>query len=70
MGIQNSKSDEFFTPLRYKFKSIFIFMGLLIVINLYPTYLWIRVCFYGNQNREPMGFLNPTKPSAYCHFIL
>jgi hypothetical protein len=39
-------------------------------INLYPTGLWVRVCSYSTQTREPMSFLNPTKPNAYCHFIL
>jgi hypothetical protein len=25
---------------------------------------------YSTQTREPVSFLNPAKPSAYCHFIL
>jgi hypothetical protein len=54
----------------YGFGSIFIPMGLLMGINLYPTSSWVRVCSYSTQPREPIGFLNPTKPSAYCHFIL
>jgi hypothetical protein len=45
-------------------------MSLLMGINLYPTGLWVRVYSYSTQTREPVGFLNPTKPSAYCHFIL
>jgi hypothetical protein len=37
----------------------------------YPAGLWVRVyCSYSIQTREPVGFLNLTKPSAYCHFIL
>jgi hypothetical protein len=70
MGIPNSKLDGVFTLLGYGFKSIFISMDLLININLYPTGLWVRVCSYSTQIREPVSFLNPTKPSAYCHFIL
>jgi hypothetical protein len=59
-----------FTPLGYEFGSIFILMGLLIGINIYPTGSWVRVCFYSTQTREPVGFLNATKPITYCHFIL
>jgi hypothetical protein len=59
-----------FTPLGYEFGSILIPMVLLMGINLYPTGLWVQVCSYSTQTREPVGFLNPTKPSAYCHFIL
>jgi hypothetical protein len=62
--------NGFFTTLGYEFGSIFILMGLLMGINLYQTGLWVRVCFYSTQTRETVGFLNPTKPSAYCHFIL
>jgi hypothetical protein len=59
-----------FTLLGYGFGLIFIPMGLLMDINVYPTGSWVRVCSYSIQTREPVGFLNPTKPSAYCHFIL
>jgi hypothetical protein len=72
MGIRNPKPETrwVFTPLGYGFGSIFIPMGLLMGINLYPSGLWVRVCSYSTQTREPVGFLNPTKPSVYCHFIL
>jgi hypothetical protein len=69
-GYPKSKTRWVFTLLRYEFGSIFITMGFLMGINLYPTGLWVRVCSYSTQTREPVGFLNPTKPSAYCHFIL
>jgi hypothetical protein len=59
-----------FTPLGYGFGSIFIPMGLLMGINVYPAGSWVRVCSYSTQTREPVGFLNPTKPNAYYHFIL
>jgi hypothetical protein len=59
-----------FYPLGYEFGQFFISMGLLMGINLYPTSSWVRVCSYSTQTREPMCFLNPTKPSAYCYFIL
>jgi hypothetical protein len=39
-------------------------------INIYLMGSWVRVCFYNTQTRELVGFLNPTKPSTYCHFIL
>jgi hypothetical protein len=35
-----------------------------------PAGLWVQVCSYSTQTREPVDFLYPTKPSAYCHFIL
>jgi hypothetical protein len=69
-GYPKPETRWVFTPLGYGFGSIFIPMGLLMGINIYPTGLWVRVCSYSTQTREPMGFLNPTKPSAYCHFIL
>jgi hypothetical protein len=69
-GYPKSETRWVFTPLGYGFGSIFIPMDLLMGINLYPSGLWVRVCSYSTQTREPVGFLNPTKPSAYCHFIL
>jgi hypothetical protein len=69
-GYPKPETRWVFTPLGYGFGSIFIPMGLLMGINLYPTGLWVRVCSYSTQTREPVGFLNPTKPSAYYHFIL
>jgi hypothetical protein len=69
-GYPKPETRWVFTPLGYGFGSIFKPMGLLMGINVYPTGLWVRVCSYSTQTREPMGFLNPTKPSAYCHFIL
>jgi hypothetical protein len=69
-GYPKPETQWVFTPLGYGFGSIFIPMGLLMGINLYPTGLWVRVCSYSTQTREPVGFLNPTKPSAYYHFIL
>jgi hypothetical protein len=69
-GYPKPETRWVFTPLGYGFGPIFIPMGLLMGINLYPTGLWVRVCSYSTQTREPVGFLNPTKPSAYCHFIL
>jgi hypothetical protein len=68
-GYPKPETRWVFTPLGYEFGSIFILMGLLMGINVYPTGSWVRVCSYSTQTREPMGFLNPTKPSAYCHFI-
>jgi len=69
-GYPKPETRWVFTPLGYGFGSIFIPMGLLMGINVYPTGSWVRVCSYSTQTREPVGFLNPTKPSAYCHFIL
>jgi hypothetical protein len=69
-GYPKPETRWVFTPLGYGFGSILIPMGLLMGINLYPTGLWVRVCSYSTQTREPVGFLNPTKPSAYYHFIL
>jgi hypothetical protein len=69
-GYPKPETRWVFTPLGYGFGSIFKPMGLLMGINLYPTGLWVRVCSYSTQTREPVGFLNPTKPSVYCHFIL
>jgi hypothetical protein len=69
-GYPKPETRWVFTLLGYEFVSIFIPMGLLIGINLYPAGLWVWVCSYSTQTREPVGFLNPTKPSAYCHFIL
>jgi hypothetical protein len=67
MGTRNPMG---FYLLGYGFRSIFIPMSLLMGINVYPTVLWVRVCSYSTQTREPVGFLNPTKLSAHCHFIL
>jgi hypothetical protein len=69
-GYPKPETRWVFTPLGYGFGSIFIPMGLLMGINVYPTGSWVRVCSYSTQTREPVGFLNPTKPSVYCHFIL
>jgi hypothetical protein len=69
-GYPKPETRWVFTPLGYGFGSIFIPMGLLMGINLYPAGLWVRVCSYSTQTREPVGFLNPAKPSSYCHFIL
>jgi hypothetical protein len=69
-GYPKPETRWVFTPLGYGFGSIFIPMDLLTGINLYPAGLWVRVCSYSTQTREPVGFLNPTKSSAYCHFIL
>jgi hypothetical protein len=69
-GYPKPETRWVFTPLGYGFGPIFIPVGLLMGINLYPAGLWVRVCSYSTQTREPVGFLNPTKPSAYCHFIL
>jgi hypothetical protein len=69
-GYPKPETRWVFTLLGYGFGSIFIPMGLLMGINLYPAGLWVRVCSYSTQTHEPVGFLNPTKPSAYCHFIL
>jgi hypothetical protein len=69
-GYPKPETRWVFTPLGYGFGPIFIPMSLLMGINLYPAGLWVRVCSYSTQTREPVGFLNPTKPSAYCHFIL
>jgi hypothetical protein len=33
--------------------------------NLYLTGSWVWVCSYSIQIREPVSFLNSTKPSAY-----
>jgi hypothetical protein len=69
-GYPKPETRWVFTPLGYGFRSIFIPTGLLMGINLYPAGLWVRVCSYSTQTRGPVGFLNPTKASAYCHFIL
>jgi hypothetical protein len=69
-GYSKPETRWVFTPFGYGFGSNFIPMSLLMGINLYPASLWVRVCSYNTQTREPMGFLNPIKPSAYCHFIL
>jgi hypothetical protein len=69
-GYPKPETRWVFTLLGYEFESIFILMGLLMGINIYPAGLWVRVCSYSTQTREPVSFLNPTKPSAYCHFIL
>jgi hypothetical protein len=69
-GYPQPKTRWVFTPLGYGFGSIFIPMDLLMGINLYPAGLWVRVCSYSTQTCEPVGFLNPAKPSSYCHFIL
>jgi hypothetical protein len=69
-GYPKPETRWVFTPLGYGFGSIFIPMGLLMGINVYPTGLWVRVCSYSTQTREPVGFLNSTKLSAHCHFIL
>jgi hypothetical protein len=69
-GYPKPETRWVFTPLGYGFGSIFIPMGLLMGINVYPTGSWVRVCSYSTQTREPMGFLNPTKPSTYCNLIL
>lgn len=45
-------------------------MSLLMYINLYLMDLWIQVCSYSIQTCGTVSFLNPTKPNAYCHFIL
>jgi hypothetical protein len=69
-GYPKPETRWVFTLLGYGFGSILIPMGLLMGINLYPAGLWVQVCSYSTQTRESVGFLNPTKPSAYCHFIL
>jgi hypothetical protein len=69
-GYPKPETRWVFTPLGYGFGSIFIPMGLLMGINVYPAGSWVRVCSYSTQTREPVGFLNPTKPNAYYHFIL
>jgi hypothetical protein len=69
-GYPKPETRWIFTLLGYGFGSIFIPMGLLKGINLYLMGLWVRVCSYSTQTREPVGFLNPTKLSAHCHFIL
>jgi hypothetical protein len=69
-GYPKPETRWVFTPLGYGFGSIFIPMGLLMGINVYPMGSWVRVCSYSTQTREPVGFLKLTKPSAYCHFIL
>jgi hypothetical protein len=69
-GYPKPETRWVFTLLGYGFGSIFIPMGLLMGINVYPTGSWVRVCSYSTQTHEPVGFLNPTKPSVYCHFIL
>jgi hypothetical protein len=67
MGTRNPMS---FYPLAYEFELFFIAMGLLMGIDLYLTGSWVQVCSYSTKPRELVCFLNPTKPSAYCHFIL
>jgi hypothetical protein len=53
MGTRNPKPETrwVFTPLGYGFGSIFIPMGLLMGINVYPTGSWVRVCSYSTQTR-------------------
>jgi hypothetical protein len=55
-GYPKPETRWVFTLLGYGFGSIFIPMGLLMGINLYPAGLWVRVCSYSTQTREPVGF--------------
>jgi hypothetical protein len=59
-----------FYPISIRGSVIFILIVLLIGINLYSMGSLVRVCSYSIQTREPVSFLNPIKPSAYCYFIL